>query len=247
VAHRHVLLIRVPGAEQVEQTSVAVELQGVDRDTVVQHEDHLTGRAPDGGGGRVRALAGGGGGGGGETGGPCAVGGEREAPGAALGGVEVEGSGLVRPGGRRCAAGGQELVDTVECRLLRQRLRGAQGDLGVVGVDRGLLEPVPGDGTGGLRRLRPTPPRPATAIPTGLAQRAQQLLSRLGRPGQQGLALPRRRLDALRRELGRGSGSRAGVDGGGPFCGAPYPGAAPDPAASTRGRSAPAARGWART
>jgi hypothetical protein len=69
----------------------------------------------------LRVLASSGGGhraGHGETGGPCAVGGEPEAPGSALGGVVVDGSGLVRPGVRPCGAGGQELVDTVECRLL---------------------------------------------------------------------------------------------------------------------------------
>ncbi|WP_330290342.1 hypothetical protein [Streptomyces sp. NBC_00576] len=57
----------------------------------------------------------------------------------------------MRPGSRRRAAGGQELVDTVDCHLIRQRLRGAQGDLGVVRVQRDLAELVPGDGTGRLR------------------------------------------------------------------------------------------------
>jgi divalent metal cation (Fe/Co/Zn/Cd) transporter len=42
----------------------------------------------------------------GQAGGRRAVGGERQAPGAALSGVEVDGRRLVRPGGRRCAAGG---------------------------------------------------------------------------------------------------------------------------------------------
>ncbi|MFE8947712.1 hypothetical protein [Streptomyces sp. NPDC007856] len=37
----------------------------------------------------------------------------------------VDGSTLVRPGDRRCADGGQELLDTVECPLVRQRLRDA--------------------------------------------------------------------------------------------------------------------------
>jgi hypothetical protein len=45
---------------------------------------------------------------------------------------------------RRRDAGGQELVDTVERDRLRQRLRGAHGGLGVVGVHRDLLELVPG-------------------------------------------------------------------------------------------------------
>lgn len=156
VAHRQVLLIRVPGQEQVEETSVAVELQGVHRNTAVQGQDQLTGRAPEGGIGRVRVLAGSCGGRRGrrgETSGPCTVGGEREAPGTALGGLVLDGSGLMRPGVRRCAAGGQKPVDTVECRLVRQRLWDAQGDLGVVSVNRDLLELVPGDGTAGLRRL----------------------------------------------------------------------------------------------
>ena len=59
----------------------------------------------------------------------------------------------------------------------RQRLRGAHGELGVVGVHRDLLELVPGDGTAGLRRLRRAPPRPAAAVRAGLPQRVQQLLA----------------------------------------------------------------------
>ena len=72
---------------------VAVELEGVSRDTVVQHEDHLISLAPGGGGGRARGLARSGGGdraGRGEASGPCAVGGDPEAPGAVLGNVEVD-------------------------------------------------------------------------------------------------------------------------------------------------------------
>ncbi|MGW4385560.1 hypothetical protein [Streptomyces sp. NPDC004685] len=52
---------------------------------------------------------------------------------------------------------GQGLVDTVECHLVRQRLRGTHGELGVVGVHRDFLEleleplSVSGDGTGRLR------------------------------------------------------------------------------------------------
>jgi hypothetical protein len=49
----------------------------------------------------------------------------------------VDDGGLVRPGVRRRAAGG--LVDTVECHLAGQRLRGAQGEPGVVGAHRDLL------------------------------------------------------------------------------------------------------------
>ncbi len=68
----------------LEETWIAVELQGVERDAVVQDEDQLTGRAPGGGDGHVRVLARSGGRGGagpGEAGNPCAVGVEREAPG----------------------------------------------------------------------------------------------------------------------------------------------------------------------
>jgi hypothetical protein len=36
VARRHVLLLRLPGLEKVEGMSVAVELQGVHRNTAVQ-------------------------------------------------------------------------------------------------------------------------------------------------------------------------------------------------------------------
>ena len=50
---RYVLLLRLPGAEQVEQPCVSVNVQGVGRDTVVQVEDQLTGRAMDGGAGCV--------------------------------------------------------------------------------------------------------------------------------------------------------------------------------------------------
>jgi len=101
VANRPVLLIRVPRHEQIEETLVAVQLQGVHRNTAVHGQGQITGRAPGGGVGRVRVLAGSGGGhraGRGEAGRPCAAGGEPEAPGAALGGVVIDGSGLVRPG-----------------------------------------------------------------------------------------------------------------------------------------------------
>lgn len=111
-----------------------------------------------------------------------------------------------------CDTGGQELVDTVECQLDRQRLRGTHGDLGVVGVHRHLLGLVPSC-TGGLRRLRRLPPRPATTIRAGLPQCVQQLLRRLRQSGRQGLALPRRSRGALRCGLGR---SRPRGDGGGP-------------------------------
>lgn len=128
----------------------------------------------------------------------------------------VDGGGFVRPGARRCAAGGQKLLDPVQCHLVRQRLRGAHGELGVVGVHRDLLELVAGDGTAGLRRLRCTPPRPATAIRAGLPQRVQELLRRRGQPGQQGLALPGRGRGALRSGPGRGSGGGPCGDRGGP-------------------------------
>jgi hypothetical protein len=81
--------------------------------------------------------------------------------------VEVDDGGPVRPGARRRGAGEQKLLDTVQCHLLRQRLRGTQSELRVIGVHRNLLELVPGDGTGGLRRLRLAPPRPAAAILAG--------------------------------------------------------------------------------
>ncbi len=103
----------------------------------------------------------------------------------------VDGRGLVRPGGRRGAAGDQELLDAVHGHLLRQRLRGTRDELGVVGVHRDLLELVPGHGTRGLRRLRGGPPRPAAAVRAGLAQGVEQLLRGLGQPGDQGLALRR--------------------------------------------------------
>jgi len=105
--------------------------------------------------------------------------------------VVVDGRGLVRPGARRCAGGEQELVDTVECRLVWPRLWGAQRDLGVVGVHRDVLELVPGDGTAGLRRLRPAPPRPAAAIRPGLPQCVQQPFRGRGRPGQLGIPVRR--------------------------------------------------------
>lgn len=113
---------------------------------------------------------------------------------------------------RACAARGLSLRSSGQ-ELVEQWLRGAHGDLGVVGVQRDLLELVPGDGADCPRRLRRTPPGPATAIRAGLAQRGQQLLRRLGRPGQQGLAFPRRSRD-LRCGLRRGGGPRG--DGGGP-------------------------------
>lgn len=87
------LLLRLPGAEQVEQPCVSVNVQGVGLDPVVQVEDQLTGRAVDGGAGRVRVFAGRGGGRG-DAGDACAVAVDGEAPGAALGSVEVEGRGL---------------------------------------------------------------------------------------------------------------------------------------------------------
>lgn len=115
-----------------------------------------------------------------------------------------------------------EILDPVQCHLVRQRLRGAHGELGVVGVHRDLLELVSGDGTAGLRRLRRTPPRPATVIRAGLP--LQELLHRCGQPGQQGLALPGRSPGALRSGGGRGSGGRPCGDGGGPTAARPATG-----------------------
>jgi hypothetical protein len=107
VARRHVLRIRVPGDELVEDASVAVQLQRVHRNAAVKGQDQLTGRAPGGGVGRVRVLAGSGGGqcaGCGEAGDPCAVAGKPKAPGAALGGVVIDDSGTVAPVSIPCGA-----------------------------------------------------------------------------------------------------------------------------------------------
>lgn len=85
-----VLLLCLPGLRQIDETTVAVDLQGVHRNTAVKGQGQLICRAPRGGvgGGGRRCV------GRGETGDPCAVGGDREAPGAALGRVEVAGGGL---------------------------------------------------------------------------------------------------------------------------------------------------------
>ena len=157
----------------------------------------------------------------------------------------VDDSGLVRPGDRRRAAGGQELVDTVEGHLVRQRLRGAHGDLGVVGVHRDLA----GAGAGRRHRRsaatatypttssnrdpgRPPAARPAAAASTRPTRPAgPRAPEARPAPSEADSAGERRR--ALRRRWR-------------PSCGAPRPGAAPDRTASTRGRSAPARRGWAR-
>src|SRR5579859_8012736 len=53
---RHALLLRVPGHELVEDTSVAVELQGVQRNAAVEGEHQLIGRASGGGVRSVRVL-----------------------------------------------------------------------------------------------------------------------------------------------------------------------------------------------
>src|SRR5205809_8101034 len=67
------LVLRFPGAEQVEQLRVPVELQGVRRNAVVQVEDQITGRAANGDACRVRVLAGSG-----QPGGPSTVAVDRE-------------------------------------------------------------------------------------------------------------------------------------------------------------------------
>lgn len=155
------------------------------------------------------------------------------------------GSGLVRPGACCCSAGGQDIVDTVECHLVRQRLRRAYGDLGVVGVHRDLLELVPCHGTGRLRRLRASHqvqqprygPASRSASSKCCVDAANQASRPHGRQAQPGRtpaqAWPGERRQAPRRRW-RPSG------------GAPRPGDAPDRTGSTRGRSAPARRGWAR-
>jgi hypothetical protein len=59
------LVLRFPGAEQVEQLPVPAELKGVRRNAVVQVEDQVTGRAANGDACRVGVL-----GGSGQPGGP---------------------------------------------------------------------------------------------------------------------------------------------------------------------------------
>lgn len=49
---------RVPGYELIEDTTVALDLQRIQRYAAVEEQDQVTGRAPGGGVGRVGVLAG---------------------------------------------------------------------------------------------------------------------------------------------------------------------------------------------
>ena len=92
---------RVPGRELIEDTTIAFERQRLQRYAAVEEQDQVTGRAPGGGVGRVGVLAGSGA----EVGDLCAVVGQPEAPGVALGGVVIDDGGVVWPGDRGCADG----------------------------------------------------------------------------------------------------------------------------------------------